>query len=99
MDFDLKIFPAAQDDYRQIVERINTLPSGAAAPYFEQFNEMFEALREKPGARPVAKDLQLRLRGYRAATVKEYTAVYVLDGNTVEIRRILFTRRQHEGIL
>jgi plasmid stabilization system protein ParE len=48
---------------------------------------------------PLAKDIQLRLRGYRMLLVKNYIVFYLVSDKTVEIRRILYARRQYEGLL
>jgi hypothetical protein len=48
---------------------------------------------------PLAKDTQLRMRGYRTLLVKNYIVFYVINGKTVEVRRILFARRQYEELL
>ena len=97
--YKIKIFPAAQNDLRDIVAYLNTLSPDAAIRYFDLILEKAESLTSAPERCPMAKDTQLRLRGYRTLLVKNYILFYVVNGDTVEIRRILYARRQYEGLL
>jgi len=94
-----KIFPTAQSDLRDIVEYLNTLSPDAAIRYYDLIIEKVETLTTIPERCPLAKDTQLRLRGYRTLLVNNYIVFYVINGKTVEIRRILYARRQYEGLL
>jgi plasmid stabilization system protein ParE len=97
--YSVKIFPTAQYDLRDIVDHINTLSSDAAIRYYDLIIENMATLTTMPERCPMAKDAQLRLRGYRTLLVKNYIVFYVINGRTVEIRRILYARRQYEGLL
>jgi len=97
--YNVKIFPAAQNDLREAVKYINTLSPEAAIRYYDLIMEKAETLTAIPERCPLAKDTQLRLRGYRTLLVKNYVIFYVVNGKTVEIRRILYARRQYEGLL
>lgn len=97
--YKVKIFPAAQNDMRDIVAYINTLSPDAAIKYYDLIIEKVETLTTMPERCPLAKDVQLRLRGYRTLFVKNYIIFYVVNSNTVEVRRILYARRQYEGLL
>ena len=96
--YNIKIYPSAQDDFRYIAEHLGTLPPGTAALYYDAIAEAFGTLLNTPDAQPLARDTQLRLRGYRTLPVKEYIAFFVINRNTIELRRILFARRQYEGL-
>jgi hypothetical protein len=48
---------------------------------------------------PLAKDIQLRLRGYRTLLINNYIVFFVISGKTVEIRRILYARLQYENFV
>jgi len=98
-DYSLKIYPAAQGDFRDIVEYLNTLSCETATQYFDLLTDNFETLLLSPGLCPLTKDLQLRLRGYRMLATKEYIVLFILNRTTVEIHRILFNKRQYEGLL
>ena len=97
--YKVKIFPTAQSDLRDIAEYLNTLSPDAAIRYYDLIIEKVGTLTTMPERCPLAKDTQLRLRGYRTLLVKNYIVFYVINGKTVEIRRILYARRQYEGLL
>ena len=97
--YSVKIFPAAQNDMREIVDYLNTLSPDAAVKYYDLFIEKIETLATMPERCPLLKDIQLRLRGYRMLLVKNYIVFYVINEKTVEIRRVLYARRYYEGLL
>jgi len=97
--YEVKIFSSAQNDLREIVDYLNTLSYDAAIRYFDLIVEEIKTLATMPGRCPLVKDTQLRLRGYRKLLIKNYIVFYVMNGKTVEIRRILYARRQYEGLL
>ncbi len=97
--FKIKIFPHAQKDLREIIDYINTLSPQAAIKYYDLLVERIGSIADMPERCPLAKDTQLRLRGYRTLHVKNYIVFYVVKGNVVEIRRILYARRQYEDLL
>ncbi len=97
--YKIEIFPSAQKDIREIVDYINTLLPQAAIKYYDLLVERIGSIADIPERCPLAKDTQLRLRGYRTLHVKNYIVFYVVKGNVVEIRRILYSRRQYENLL
>ena len=97
--YKLKIYPAAQNDMREIVEYLNTLSAQAAIKYYDLFVESILSLSTAPKRCPLAKDAQLRLRGYRSLLVKHYIVFFVISDDTVEIRRILYAKRQYAELL
>jgi len=98
-EYEVKIFPVAQDDLRDIVDYLNTLFPDAAIRYYDLIIEKVGTLTTMPERCPLVKDTQLRLRGYRMLVVNNYIVLYVISGKTVEIRRILYARRQYEALL
>ena len=97
--YKVKIFPSAQNDLQDIVDYLNTLSPDAAIRYYDLIIEKVGTLTTMPERCPLAKDTQLRLRGYRTLFVENYIVFYVITGKTVEIRRILYAKRQYEGLL
>ena len=97
--YNVKILPTAQNDLRDIVDYLNTLSPDAAMRYYDMIIDKVGTLTTMPERCPPAKDQHLRLRGYRALHVKNYIVFYVINGKTVEIRRILYARRQYENLL
>ena len=94
-----KIFPAAQTDLRDIAAYLNTISHDAAIRYYDLIIEKIGTLTAMPECCPLAKDTQLRLRGYRTLLVKNYVIFYVINGKTIGICRILYARRQYDGLL
>ena len=97
--YKVKIFSAAQNDLREIVGYLNTLSREAAIRYYDLIIEKVGSLTTMPERCPLARDMQLRLRGYRTLLIKNYIVFYVINDKTVEVRRILYARRQYEGLL
>ena len=98
-DYNLVVSPAAQDDLRYIVDHLNTLPAGEAIQQYEHIIGSIEHLSKMPETYPIAKDLQLRLRGYRTLKANDCMVFFIQSGKTVVIRRILFTRRRYESLI
>jgi len=98
-DYSVVIYPSAQDDFRSITQRLDALSAESAVEQYDRFVEMFRLLTKTPGECTIAKDLQLRLRGYRTLQVGEYIVFFVLNRNIVELRRVLFAWRQYESLI
>ena len=97
--YKVKIFPTAQNDLRDIVAYLNNLSPNIAIEYYDLIIEKISTLSTMPKRCPLAKDTQLKLRGYRSMLVKNYIVFYIINDKTVEIRRILYARRQYEYLL
>jgi len=93
------ISPAAQNDFLDIVEHLNSLDPEVATSYYELFMERIEMLKASPEICPLARDAQLRLRGYRMLSVDSYIVFYIFNGSAIELRRILYARRQYERLV
>ena len=97
--YSVKIFPMAQNDLKNTVNYLNTLSPAVALRYYDLIVEKIGSLQTMPERCALARDAQLRLRGYRLLHVENYIVFYVVSGNTVEVRRILYARRQYKGLL
>ncbi len=97
--YKVEIYPAAQRDLNDIVDYLNSLSPDTAIKYYDRIVESIGSLAEMPERRPLLKDPQLRLRGYRTLIVDNYMVFYVVKGDTVQIRRIIYSRRQYEWML
>jgi len=93
--YEVHIYPAAQNDLREIVAYLNTLSPQAALRYYDLLVEKIAGLSETPKRYPMAKDTQLRLRGYRTLLAESYLVFYVIEGKEVQVRRILYAKRQY----
>ena len=97
--YSVKIFPTAQNDLKSIVDYLNTLSPDVAVRYYDLIIEKVETLQTLPERCALARDVQLRLRGYRLLHVENYIVFYIVNGSTVEVRRILYAKRQYEELL
>ena len=97
--YDIKIYPAAAQDLKDIVNYLNTLSPQAALNYYDLLIEKISSLSQMPERCPKPKDLALAARGYRYLLVNSYMVFFVVSGKTVQIRRILYARRNYRHIL
>jgi len=98
-EYNVRISPAAQNDFLGIADHLNTLAPEEAASYYESYTEKIGMLAKAPDSCPLARDAQLRLRGYRMLPVENHIVFYVINGKTVELRRMLYARRQYERLV
>ena len=95
----IKIYPAAKQDLLDIIDYLNTLSPDTALRYYDLLTEEIAGVAQMPERCPHPKDLALATKGYRYLIVKNYLVVYVVTGNTVQIRRILYGRRDYTSLL
>ncbi|MCL2663601.1 MAG: type II toxin-antitoxin system RelE/ParE family toxin [Oscillospiraceae bacterium] len=98
-DYEVKISPAAQNDFLEVAERIIMLTPEEASLQFDNIIKQTEVLVKAPESCPSARDSQLRLRGYRMLTVDDYIYFFVINERNVYIRRILYARRQYDRLM
>ena len=97
--YKVKIYPAAKQDLLEIIDYLNTLSREAALRYYDLLAEEIASLSTMPERYPRPKDLALAAKGYRYLVVKNYLVFYVVSGDTVQIRRILYGRRDYLSLL
>lgn len=97
-DYKVKIFPAAKQDLEQAIDYLNTPSPQAAISYYNLLVREIAGLSEMPERCPHPKDLALAAKGYRYLIVRNYLVFYVVTGDTVQIRRILYARRDYRAL-
>lgn len=97
--YKIKIFPTAKQDLEEVIGYLNTLSPDAASKYYDLLVEEIASLSKIPERCPKLKDLALAVKGYRYLIVKNYLVFYVIIGDTVQIRRILYARRDYSALL
>lgn len=97
--YKVKIYPTAKQDLLEIIDYLNTLSREAALRYYDLLTEEIASLSTMPERYPRPKDLALAAKGYRYLVVKNYLVFYVVAGDTVQIRRILYGRRDYLSLL
>ena len=98
-DYYVKISSTAQNDFMEIAEYLETLPPEEAELCYDNILKKTEILCKAPESCPSARDSQLRLRGYKMLTVDDYIYFFIINARTVEIRRILYARRQYDRLV
>ena len=97
--YKIKIFPTARQDLEEVIGYLNTLFQDTALKYYDLLVEEITSLSNMPERCPKPKDLALAAKGYRYLIVKNYLVFYVIVGDTVQIRRILYARRDYRSLL
>ena len=98
-NYKIRIYPAAKQDLLDIVDYLNTLSPDTALRYYDLLTEEIISLSQMPERYPHPKDLALTAKGYRYLSVRNYLVFYVVAGDTVQIRRILYGRRDYKALL
>lgn len=97
--YKVKIYPTAQQDLLEIIDYLNTLSPEAALRYYDLLTEQIASLSQMPERCPKPKDLALAAKGYRYLMVENYLVFYTISGDTVQIHRILYGRRDYRFLL
>lgn len=93
--YKIKTFPTAKQDLEGVIGYLNTLSPDAALRDYDLLVEEIASLSKMPERCPRPKDLALAAKGYRYLIVKNYLVFYAVIGDTVQIRRILYARRDY----
>ena len=86
-------------DLNDIVSYLNTLSPQAAIRYYDLLVEKISSLVEMPERCPFVRNIALKAKGYRYLIVENYLVFFVIKGDTVQIRRILYNKRQYKWLL
>lgn len=98
-DYKVKIYSAAKRDLQEVVDYLNTLSKDVALKYYDLLTEEIMSLAHMPERCPKIRNLPLSAKGYRCLLVKNYLVFYVVIGDTVQVRRIQYARRDYLAIL
>lgn len=97
--YNIRIFNKAQEDLIEIVNYINQFYTDTALKYYDDIVNTIGTLSYMPERCPFVKDDILRLKEYRWIEVKNYIVFFIIKGETVEIRRILYHKRQYKDLI
>ena len=97
--YKIKIYPTAQQDFRDIIDYLNTLSPDTALRYYDLLTEKIASLAQSPERCPHPRDLALTAKGYRYLIVQNYLVFYIVNDDTVQIYRILYNRRNYSALL
>lgn len=98
-EYKIKIYPSAKMDLTDIVNYLNTLSPQAAIRYYDILVEKIGSLSQMPERCPFVRDLALKTKGYRYLAVENYLVFFVVKADIVQIRRIIYGRRNYEWLL
>ncbi|MCD7793132.1 MAG: type II toxin-antitoxin system RelE/ParE family toxin [Oscillospiraceae bacterium] len=93
------IFPTAAQDLADIADNLRTLSGDVALKYYDLLTAEIASLAQMPERCPKPRDLALAAKGYRYLIVKDYLVFYIVSGSAVQIRRILYGRRDYASFL
>lgn len=97
--YEIRIFPTAKQDLLDVIDYLNTLSRDSALKCYDRLVSEIASLSTMPERCPRPRDLALAAKGYRYLVVGNYLVFYVVAGNTVQIRRILYARRDYMKLL
>ena len=97
--YKVKIYPAAKRDFIDIINYLNTLSADAALRYYDLLAEKIASLAQMPERCPYVRNIPLKAKGYRCLVVESYLVFYVVKGDTVQVRRIVYGKRNYEWLL
>ena len=97
--YEIRIFPTAKQDLLDVIDYLNTLSRDSALKCYDRLVSEIASLSTMPKRCPRPRDLALAAKGYRYLVVGNYLVFYVVAGNTVQIRRILYARRDYKKLL
>lgn len=97
--YDVRIFPTAQQDLLDVIDYLNTLSKETALSYYDRLVNEIASLSTMPERCPRPRDLALAAKGYRYLVVGNYLVFYAIVGSVVQIRRILYARRDYKQLL
>ena len=99
--YEIQIVPLAVQDISDITDYIADVLSApqAACDLLTKINEAMESLEQFPFAFPIYRDPAFAKLGYRIRLVGNYLLFYVVVGNIVEIRRVIYAKRNLPELL
>ena len=99
--YKIQFMSLAIQDIAEITDYIAEVLSAPQAAYdlLAKIDEAVKPLEQFPFIFPVYKDAAFTKLGYRIRPVGNYLLFYVVVGNAVEIRRVIYAKRNLPEIL
>lgn len=97
--YTVEYLPLAYDDLDDIFTYIAADDTGAAATLLDDIDIAILHLEEFPDMGVNIKNRRLANKGYKMLIVNDYLVLYVIDGDIVEIRRIVSSKRNYTKLL
>ncbi|MCL5058900.1 MAG: type II toxin-antitoxin system RelE/ParE family toxin [Actinobacteria bacterium] len=97
--YKIRIYSDAKRDLKDIISYLNTLSPQAAIKYYDLIVEKISDLSEMPERCSFVRDVVLKAKGYRYLIIENYLVFFVVKADTVQIRRIIYDKRNYEWLL
>lgn len=97
--YQINITEIAEQDLFDTVEYIALDNPSAALQLADEIEQSILRLENFPLLGVIPKNRRLARKGYRILIVDDYLVFYVIDGETVEIRRIFSGKRNYIKLL
>ncbi len=97
--YSIRIYKKAQEDLEEIVRYLNQFHAETALKYYDLIIEKIGSLSSLPERCALVRDDSLKLKQYRCLIVDNYVVFFVIRGMNVQVRRILYNRRQYLDLL
>ena len=93
------IYSSAERDMEEIIDYVNSLSPIAAYKLYDEIVSKISSLGEMPERCALVKENNLKLKGYRFLCVENYIVFFIIKGKVVQIRRIVYSKRNFNEIL
>jgi plasmid stabilization system protein ParE len=97
--YKIRIYSHAKTDLKDIISYLNTLSPQAAIRYYDLIVEKIGSLAEMPERCPFVRDVALKAKGYRCGSVESNMVFFIIKADTIQIRRIVYGKRNYEWLL
>ncbi|MEK5164624.1 type II toxin-antitoxin system RelE/ParE family toxin [Paenibacillus sp. FSL R5-0527] len=93
--YKIEYLPIAEEDLSEIIQYIMLDNPDAALSMANKLDQTTSTLEIFPNSGSIPNDLRLQALNYRMLIVDPYIVFYVVNDETVEIRRILHGKRKY----
>ena len=97
--YSVLIYPTAEKDLMEIQDYFENNLKTTIDSLFEKFDKQVTLIEEKPFIYSLVKDVYLSQLGYRMIPVDNFLIFYIISGDTVQIHRFLYGKRDYLQIL
>ena len=97
--YKIEYLPIAEEDISNIIHYIMLDNPDAALSMADKFDRSISKLESFPFSGSIPNDIRLQSLNYRMLVVGNYLIFYVVINDTVEIRRILHSKRKYYFLL
>ena len=100
-EYEVVFSETAENDLDKVVEYLGNFSPSIARRYYDEIMVKALSLAFMPQRCPFVQDDALHGKGYRWLFVRNYTIFFVIDEatNVVDIRAIMYSRREYTALL